>query len=403
MSKPPRVAVTGLGAVCAVGAGVPAVWAALREGLCGIGPIEGVPHERLSVRVAAEVRGFEPADHFEPRRLPLLDRSTQLALVAAREAVADAGLLPDPAHARRRAAVFGAAVGQHTLDAAYDTLYGAGGNRVSPLTVPRVMPNAPASHVSMEFGLRGPVFAVASACASANHAIGQALALLRAGLADVAVAGGSDASLVLGYIKGWEAMRVLSPDACRPFSRDRAGLVLGEGAGVLVLERWEHAAARGARIHAELAGHGMSADGADLTAPDAEGAAHAMEAAMLDADMAPDEVGYVNAHGTGTRLNDRAEAAALRRVFAGDPPPVSSTKSMIGHCLCAGGALEAVATVLALRDGVLPPTIGYREPDPECDVDPVPNEARAARVEAALSNSFAFGGLNSVLAFRRAP
>lgn len=403
MTPSHRVAVTGLGAVCAVGQGVPAVWAALRAGSCGIGPIEAVPHDRLTVRVAAEVRGFEPSGHFEPRRLPLLDRSTQLALVAAREAMRDAGLAPDPAHARRRAAVFGAAVGQHTIDAAYATLYGAGTNRVSPLTVPRIMPNAPASHVSMEFGLRGPVFAVASACASANHAIGQALALLRAGLVDVAVAGGSDASLVLGYIKGWEAMRVLSPDACRPFSRDRAGLVLGEGAGVLVLERWEHAAARGARVHAELAGHGMSADGGDLTAPDAEGAADAMQAALLDADMAPGDVGYVNAHGTGTRLNDRTEAAALHRVFAGRPPPVSSTKSMIGHCLCAGGALEAVATVLALRDGVLPPTAGFREPDPECDVDPVPNEARPARVEAALSNSFAFGGLNSVLAFRRAP
>lgn len=395
-----RVAVTGLGAVCAVGHDAPATWAALCAGGTGIGPITGIPTERLQIRVAAEVQGFDPAEHFDARRLNLLDRASQLAIVAARQAMRDSGLAPDPAAARRRGVVLGATIGQVTLDAAYEAFYGAGSNRVHPLTVPRAMPNAPASQVSMEFGLRGPCFAAASACASSNHAIGQGLMLIRAGLADVVLAGGADASLVVGVIKSWEALRVLSPDWCRPFSADRAGLVLGEGAGVLVLERWEHATARGAVIHAELAGHGMSADGLDLTAPDAAGAAEAMEAALLDAGMEADEVGYVNAHGTGTRLNDRAEAAALHRVFAGRPPPVSSIKGAVGHCLSAAGAIEAVATVLALRDGVLPPTAGWRTRDPECELDVIAGEAWLAQARAALSNSFAFGGLNAVLAFR---
>ncbi len=294
-----------------------------------------------------------------------------------------------------------AAIGQSSLDAGYLALYGEGASRVHPLTVPRVMPNAPASHLSIEFGLRGPCYAVASACASGNHAIALAADTIRAGRAEVILSGGADASIVVGVFKSWEALRVLSADTCRPFSRDRTGLVLGEGAAVLVLEDWDYAQRRGATILAEVAGSGMSADAADITAPDIEGAAAAMQAALDDAGLHASEIGYVNAHGTGTRLNDRIESAALRRVF-GRPPPVSSNKSMIGHCLSAGGALEAVATVMALRDGVLPPTAGFREADPECDVDCVPNVARAAPIQAALSNSFAFGGLNAVLAFRAA-
>ncbi len=397
-----RVAVTGLGAICALGHDIPTIWPALLAGRSGVRPIANIPTDRLQQRVAAEIRGFDPATHFEPRRLVMLDRASQIAVVAAREALREAGLPPDPAASRRRGVVLGATIGQVAIDEAYEVFYGAGSNRLHPLTVPRVMPSAPASQVSMEFGLRGPCFATSSACASANHALGQAMGLIRSGLADVVVSGGADASLVPGYVKSWEALRVLSPDACRPFSADRNGLVLGEGAGVLVLESWEHATNRGARILAELAGHGMSADGLSLTAPDAAGAADAMEAALLDAGMDPAAVGYVNAHGTGTRLNDSMEAAALRRVFDGRPPPVSSIKGAVGHCLNASGALEAVATVLALRDGVLPPTAGWREPDPECDVDPIPHEARRVRAGAALSNSFAFGGLNAVLAFRQA-
>ncbi len=380
---------------------MPAMWSALQAGRSGIGPIAGIPTDRLSASIAAEIAGFDGAAHFDSRRLPLLDRTAQLALVAAREAVRHAGLAPDPAEAHRRGAIMAATIGQSSLDAAYLAFYGEGASRVHPLTVPRVMPNAPASHLSIEFGLRGPCYAVASACASANHAIALAVDTIRAGRAEVILTGGADASIVVGVFKCWEALRVLSADTCRPFSRDRTGLVLGEGAAVLVLEDWDHARRRGAPVLAEVAGSGMSADGADITAPDAGGAAAAMQAALDDAGLDAAEIGYVNAHGTGTRLNDRAESAALRRVF-GRPPPVSSSKSMIGHCLSAGGALEAVATVMALRDGVLPPTAGFREADPECDVDCVPNVARVAAIQAALSNSFAFGGLNAVLAFRRA-
>lgn len=370
-------------------------------GQSGIGPIRGIATTRLSASVAAEITGFDPSAHFGSRRLPLMDRAAQLAVVAAREAMQGAGLSPDPVQAHRRGAILAAAIGQTSLDAAYLAFYGEGASRVHPLTVPRLMPNAPASHLSMEFGLRGPTYAVASACASANHAIGLAADTIRAGRADVVLTGGADASIVVGVFKCWEALRVLSADTCRPFSRDRTGLVLGEGAAVLVLEDWEHAERRGASVLAELAGSGMSADGIDLTAPDTEGAALAMQAALDDAGLDPAEIGYVNAHGTGTRLNDRVESAALHQVF-GRPPPVSSSKSMIGHCLSAGAALEAVATIMALRDGMLPPTVGFREADPECDVDCVPNTARAAPIQAALSNSFAFGGLNAVLAFRRA-
>ncbi len=392
---------TGLGAICAVGSDVPAVWSALQAGRSGIGPIAGIPTGRLSASIAAEVAGFDGAAHFDSRRLPLLDRSAQLAVVAAREAMRQAGLAPDPAQAPRRGAIMGAAIGQSSLDAGYLALYGEGASRLHPLTVPRVMPNAPASHLSIEFGLRGPCYAVASACASGNHAIALAADTIRAGRAEVILTGGSDASIVVGYVKSWEALRVLSADTCRPFSRDRTGLVLGEGAAVLVLEDWDHAQRRGATVLAEVAGSGMSADGADITAPDIGGTAAAMQAALDDAGLDASEIGYVNAHGTGTRLNDRVESAALHRVF-GRPPPVSSSKSMIGHCLSAAGALEAVVTVMALQDGVLPPTAGFREADPECDVDCVPNVARAVPIQAALSNSFAFGGLNAVLAFRRA-
>ncbi len=390
-----------MGAVCATGHDAESFLAALRAGAVGIGPIANIPTDRLSVRTAAEVRGLDMAAHFAARRLPLLDRTSQLALVAGREAMRQAGLAATDMAGS--AVILAAAIGQQTVDAAYAQLYGEGASRLHPFTGPRIMPNAPASALSMEFGTRGPCFAVASACASSNHAIGQAAQMIRSGMVDVALTGGSDASIVVGVLKGWEGLRVLSPDTCRPFSRDRAGLVIGEGAGVLVLESAGHARARGAAPIAEIAGFGMSADGLDITAPDADGAARAMAAALADAGCAPSAVGYVNAHGTGTRLNDRTEAAALRQVFGAhlDRVAVSSTKSMIGHCMTACGALELIATVLALRDGVLPPTMGFTEADPECDVDCVPNAARAADVAVALSNTFAFGGLNAVLVARR--
>lgn len=397
-----RVAITGLGAICALGADVPSLWAAAQRGECGIRPIAGIPTDRLSATLAAEVVEFDPTAHFDRSRLAMLDRASQLALVAAREAMRDAGVAIE--QPQRAGAVLGAAIGLGTFDAAYLAVYGENANRVHPFTVPRAMPSAPASQLSMEFGLRGPSFSAASACASSNHAIGQAFHMIRNGMLDVALTGGSDAPVVFGFLKGWEALRVLTADACRPFSRDRSGLVIGEGAGIVVLEAWDHAVARGARIHAELVGFGMSADAGDITAPDAAGAAAAMRAALDDAGLAAAAVGYVNAHGTGTRLNDRAESAALAQVFGQRlaDVPVSSTKSMIGHCMIASGALELVVTVLALRHGVLPPTIGFRVADPECAIDCIPNEARRVSVGVALSNSFAFGGLNAVLAVQAA-
>ncbi len=396
-----RVAITGLGAIAATGHGVPAIWAAAAAGQCGIRPIANIPTERLAVRTAAEIVGFDPAAHFAPRRLPMLDRSAQLALVAAREALMSVPL--DEVDRTRAGAIMAATIGQETFDDSYRALYGENARRLHPFTVPRIMPNAPASHISMEFGLRGPSFAIASACASAGHAIGVAFQMIRSGGLDLAVTGGSDASVSVGFMKAWDAMRVLSPDVCRPFSADRAGLVIGEGAGVLVLEAFEPAAARGA-VLGEVIGFGMSADAGELTAPSAAGAAQAMRAALEDAGLPGEAVDYVNAHGTGTRLNDSTEVAALGAVFGAHLRrlPVSSSKSMFGHCLNAGGALEAVVSVMALRTGLLPPTLGFNAADPACDVDCVPNVARAASPEVAMSNSFAFGGLNAVLLLRRA-
>ncbi len=398
-----RVAITGLGAIAATGADVPSLWKSIKAGVSGVGPIRNIPTERLSARVAAEIPDFDPLKHFDPRRLALLDRAAQLALVAAREAVRDAGV-DTRAAGSMGGVVLGAAIGQETNDFAYKSLYGDGANRVHPFTVPRIMPSGSASHVSMEFGLRGPTVAMASACASANHAIGHAFHMVRAGMLDLAVTGGADASIVVGVLKAWEGLRVLSPDGCRPFSAERNGLVIGEGGAILVLEAWDAAVARGAAIHAELIGFGSSADAGNITAPDAIGAAGAMRAALDDAGLPPHAVDYVNAHGTGTRLNDRIEVAALRAVFGAglDRMAVSSTKSMLGHCMTASGALELVASVLALRDGILPPTAGFTTPDPDCDIDCVPNHARPAPIEIALSNSFAFGGLNASLIVRRA-
>ena len=401
-----RVAVTGIGVVSALGADRPSFWESLTAGRSGIGPVDRVDLSEFRFQHAAQARDYDPADHFETKELRPLDRFSQLAVVAAREAVADAGVAWTDALRARTAVIAGSCTpGQDTLNDGYHRLYGEGRTRLDPLTIPRVMGNGGASAITMDLGFRGPSFAISSACSSATHAVGQALAMLRSGLVDVAVAGGSEAPLSPGNLRAWEALRVVSPDTCRPFSADRSGMVVGEGAAFLVLEPLEAARARGAVTYGEVAGVGMSADAGHLTSPSAEGAAAAVRAALADAEMDADEVGYVNAHGTGTPANDPMEADALRRVF-GDRlarVPVSSTKSMHGHTLGAAGAVEAAATVLALRHGVLPPTANFTELDPACaPLDVVPNEAREVQVEAALCNSFAFGGLNAVLAFRRA-
>lgn len=396
-----RVVITGAGTVNALALDLPGTFDAFRNGRCGIGPLGFRDADRLTIRIGAELRDWRAEDHFRSSELPLLDRVTQYALVAAAEAVAMAGL-PSDLGSRGGVILGTAAGGIRTWEESYRAVFAEGKNRVSPLVVPRLMHNAPASHLSSRFGLTGPVLAVSSACASANHAMGLALQQIRSGAADVMLTGGAEAMLCFGGVKAWEGLRVLAPDACRPFSLGRKGMVIGDGAGVLVLEAEEHARARGARVLGEVVGFSMTADAGDIVAPSAEGAARAMRAALADAGLAAAEVGYVNAHGTGTLANDRAEAAAIRSVFGAAPPPVSSTKAMHGHAIGATGVLEALACLMALNEGLLPPTVGHEAPDPDCALDVVPNVARSARVDVALSNAFAFGGLNAVLAFRRA-
>jgi nodulation protein E len=396
-----RVVVTGFGTVNALALDGPGTLQAFREGRCGIGQLGFRDAERLTIRIGAEVRGWRGENHFLAKDLPLYDRVAQYALVAGAEAMAMAGL-PQGVGPRGGVILGTAAGGIRTWEDSYRAVFAEGRNRVSPLVVPRLMHNAPASHLSIRFGLQGPVLAVSSACASANHAMGLAFQQIRAGAADVMLTGGAEAMLCFGGIKAWEGLRVLAPDACRPFSLGRKGMVIGDGAGVLVFEAEEHARARGARVLAEVAGVGMTADAGDIVAPSADGAARAMRSALQDAGMAVGDVDYINAHGTGTLANDRAETAAIREVFGDAPPPVSSTKSMHGHAIGATGALEAIACLMALTEGLLPPTLGYLAADPDCPLDVVPNVARPARVRATLSNAFAFGGLNAVLAFRAA-
>ena len=399
-----RVVITGMGCVSALGTSATATWAAMREGRTGIGPLLGLNDSTLRTSIAAQARGFVAAEHFDDKRLVLLDPVSQYALVAAREAVAQSGVMFDGELGERTAVIIGTGIGgASTQDQMARRLYGEGNPRVHPMAIVRVMPNAPASQISLEFGLRGPAFAVASACASSNHALGQALMLLQTGSADVALAGGVEACITVSTVKAWEAMRVMADDTCRPFSKGRRGLVLGEGAGVFVLETLEHAQARGAAILAEFVGAGMTADAADIVMPDASGAARAMRAALTHGGLALQEVDYINAHGTGTSANDATETRAIRALFGAhaDALAVSSTKSMHGHALGGGGAIELVAVIGALREGVLAPTINYQEADPECDLNVVPNIAQERPVRAALSNSFAFGGLNAVLALRR--
>ena len=399
-----RVVITGIGCVSALGLDAASTWSAMCAGESGIAPLLGLEGNELRTPIAAQLKGYRPGDHFDDKRLVLLDPVSQYALLAAREAVSQAGLRFDTLTAEQTAVIVGTGIGgASTQDQMARRLYGEGNPRVHPMAIVRVMPNAPASQISLEFGLRGPVFAVASACASANHAFAQALMLLRSGAATVALAGGSEACITVGTVKAWEAMRVLADDTCRPFSKGRRGLVLGEGAAVLVLETLDHARSRGAVVLAELAGVGMSADAADIVMPDASGAARAMRAALAQGGIDLQQVGYINAHGTGTQANDPTETRAIRAVFGGhaDSLAVSSTKSMHGHALGAGGAIELVAAIGALREGVLPPTINYLGADPECDLDVVPNAARQKSVEAVLSNSFAFGGLNAVVALKR--
>jgi nodulation protein E len=399
-----RVAITGAGTVNPLGADVASTFAAMAEGRCAIGPLDLPDRDRLAVQIGAQVQGFVPEDHFDKAQLGLLDRFAQFALVAARQAVAQAGLDFTELGQRTGVVTGTAGGGLITQDESYRAVYEERKSRVHPFTVPRLMMNAAASHISMEFGLMGPVFSVATACASSNHAMGLAFQMVRSGAAPVMLAGGAEAMLVFGGIKAWEGLRVMSREACRPFSANRSGMVQGEGAAIFVFEDWDHATARGAEILAEVAGFAMTSDAADIVVPSAAGAQRAMAGALADAGLRPDQVDYINAHGTGTLANDRSECAAIAQVFGTHAQRlmVSSTKSMHGHLIGGTGAVELLACLMALRNGVVAPTMGWEEADPDCPLDIVPNQARQARVDVALSNAFAFGGLNAVLALRRA-
>ena len=399
-----RVAVTGLGLVCALGNDAHECWRNLKQGVCGITKLTDPGQPAFKFVNGAEARQFNPAQHFSEKDLIMLERFAQLAAVSAREAVRQSGLTFTGELGERTAVVTGTSVGgQFSEEEGYQRLYREGNPRVAPLTIPRTMANAGASRISMEFGISGPCFTISTACSSSNHAIGQAFSLIRSGSVVAAIAGGSEAVFAEGLLRAWEAMRVVSPDVCRPFTADRRGLSLGEGAGMLVLENWQHATARGAEILAEIAGFGMSSDAHHLTQPSVAGPVRSMTWALQNAQVAPEQIGYINAHGTGTQANDATEAMAIHAVFGEHAlnVPVSSTKSMHGHTLGAAGAIEAAATVLALRHGVLPPTVNFNQSDPACNLDVIANQARFANVEVALSNSFAFGGLNATLVLRR--
>ncbi|MFN4099283.1 MAG: beta-ketoacyl-[acyl-carrier-protein] synthase family protein [Pararhodobacter sp.] len=398
-----RVAITGAGTVNALAPDVPGTLAALTEGRVAIGPMVFEEIERLSVKIGAQIKDWDAEAHFTRQEISLYDRAVQFAVEAGRQAVAQAGLSLTEAESLRAGVVMGTGGGGYTtIDDSYRAVHAQGKNRVHPFTIPRLMHNAAAAHLAMRHGLKGPAFTVSTACASSNHAMGLAFQMVRSGASDVMLTGGAEATLCFGGLKAWEGLRVMSPDGCRPFCASRNGMVQGEGAAVFVFEDMDRARARGAQILAEVAGFAMSSDAGDIVMPDPDGAARAMQGALDDAGLAPEAVGYINAHGTATTANDRSEAQAIRAVFD-TPPPVSATKSMHGHLLGAAGAVELLALLLALGDGVIPPTAGWREEDPELlGLDVVPNEARRARVDAALSNAFAFGGMNACLALRRA-
>ncbi|MHA6343899.1 beta-ketoacyl-[acyl-carrier-protein] synthase family protein [Roseivivax sp. CAU 1761] len=400
-----RVVITGAGTINALGHDVAATLEAMREGRCGIGELAIRDADRLAIRIGGQVRDFDPETVFNRQQIALYDRYTQFTLIAAEQAIGQSGLVFDGELAARSGVVLGTSGGGLTTqDENYRAVYEEGKNRVHPFVVPKLMNNAACSHVSMQYNIKGPSFTVASACASSNHAMGQAFWFVRSGMAPVMVTGGSESMLCFGGIKAWEGLRVMSKDGCRPFSATRNGMVQGEGAGIFVFEEYEHARARGAEILAEVAGFAMSSDAADIVMPSKQGAARAISGALADAGIDRSRVGYINAHGTGTAANDKTECAAVADVFGthADDLLISSTKSMHGHLIGGTGAVELLACIMAVRDGVVAPTIGYEEPDPECALDVVPNEAREARVEVALSNAFAFGGLNAVLALKAA-
>ncbi len=400
-----RVVVTGEGAVTPLGTGVDKFWAALKAGECGIGPAS-YSHEELRIHIAGEVKDFAPVLETLPPHIQRADKYSQFAGAAAFEAMRQSGLKVPLEDGHRAASIIGSGSGGlTTLETAYEDLFRHGKRKTNPLTLIRALGSSAAAHVSMEFKITGPVFGVVSACASASHAIGLTFHMIRNGLVDLGFAGGAEASLLWGATRSWEALFVLSPKGCFPFSKRRDGTVLAEGGGVLVLEELSHAKARGAKILGEILGFGMSADAGDMVHPKVEGAVSAMRLALEDAGLSPTDIDYVNAHGTGTRINDTNETRAIKELFGkhAEKLAISSTKSMHGHLLGGGGAVESIACLKAIEDNFIPPTINLTEPDPECDLDYTPNEGRPREVTYAMNNSLAFGGMNVVLIFGPPP
>jgi len=405
-----RVVVTGLGVVTPIGQNVAEFWAGMQRGACGVSPLGGFPLDDLKILIAAQIKDFDPKarlKHFKRDKIILhADRYSWFAAAAADEAVRQSGLEMPLANPYRAACIIGSgAGGLVTYESSYRDLFINNKRATHPLTLIRIIGSSASAHVGIEYGIKGPTFATCSACSTAAHAIGIARDYIRAGLVDVAIAGASESVINYGTMKAWQALHVLSPEGCFPFAKKRNGTVLGEGAGILVLESLEHAKARGATILAELVGYGMTSDSKDMVNPDVEGPREAMRLALEDARLGPSAIDYLNAHGTATTINDRNETNAIKQLFKEHAYKlaISSTKSMHGHPLGAGGGIEAVACVKAIGEGWVPPTIGLDEPDPECDLDYVPNTGRTMKVNYAMSNSFAFGGLNAVLIFGPAP
>ncbi|HRJ68116.1 MAG TPA: beta-ketoacyl-[acyl-carrier-protein] synthase family protein [Beijerinckiaceae bacterium] len=399
-----QVAITGMGAACATGLGVERLWTACRDGIPALGPVEMTRPCKLRVDRAGQVRDFDPLQHIAPAMMSRCDRFTQLAHVAAREAVAQSGLSAEELAGTRTAVIIGTGVGGFTsLDQGHYQHY-VENRRADPMGIPRQMPSAASSFVSMTYGATGPCFAVTSACASATQSIGIGAMLVRSGVVDRAIVGGSEAAITPVAMRSWESMRVVTSDQCRPFSKGRSGMIVGEGAGVLVIEALEAVRARGGMPLALLAGYGTSSDARDFIQPDVAGATAAIRSALADAQLDPASIGYINAHGTATVLNDVNEAAALRNVFGAalDAIPVSSSKPIFGHGLGAAGGLELIVTVKALVEQTVPPQINFLEPDPACPLNLPTQGAFPREIGAALSNSFAFGGINAVLVVTRA-
>jgi len=403
-----RVVVTGQGVVTPIGIGVDTYWSALKKGVCGIGEATSYDTSDLQIKIAAEVKDFEPRERVNSKQFLLADRYSQFAGCAAEEAVNQSGLqLPlEGDAAYRSACIIGTGIGGiSTMEFSYKMLFQEGKRATHPLTLLKTIGSSAAAHVSIEYGIKGPCYGVVSACSTAPHAIGSVYQMIRDGLVDMGIGGASEASLAWGTARAWQAMRVLSPDGLFPFSGSRNGTVLGEAAGILVLEELEYAKARGANILAELVGYGMTSDAADMVNPSIEGATNAMQMALNDARLSTGDIDYINAHGTATTVNDANETRAIKKVFGKDAEKlsISSTKSMHGHCLGAGGGIEAVAAIMAMQENTIPPTVGFSKEDPECDLDYTPNKAREREVTYAMSNSFAFGGLNAVLLFGPSP